>query len=170
MKNLKKILLCGVSLAAVVIFGLSFLAKITLTTMGNVVFQYKNVIWGTTMDNIKLGPAIAPMIGVILILVGGLCIGCMALAGDKLLKKELHVRIAIIAGAVLMMVGGLLLFFTKDSLAAAYCRVDPHVTKQQVLSFWNGMNPKTTVSVILGIVAILVGIAGCGAEVFVKEK
>lgn len=170
MKNLKKILLCGVSLAAVVIFGLSFLAKITLTTMGNVVFQYKNVIWGTTMDNIKLGPAIAPMIGVILILAGGLCIGCMALAGDKLLKKELHVRIAIIASAVLMMVGGLLLFFTKDSLAAAYGRVDPHATKQQVLSLWNEMHPKTTVSVILGIVAILAGIAGCGAEVFIKEK
>ena len=171
--TLRNILLCGAALAGILVFALSFLAKITFV-YGDTATSYKNAIWGCDMGlGGKLGPAVLPMIGVILALVAGLCLCVMLLAGDKLVKDAKVRRIIVLVAAGLLVVGGVLLFFTKQGVAAAYAKkVGGGTTAKDIMDSWAdmGMKVKTTVSVILGIGAILGGGLAAAAELLPAKK
>ena len=170
--TLRNLLLCGGALAGLVAFIFTFLAKITVT-YGMVTSQTKNVIWGAKVQVgsdawVQLGPAVLPMIGAILIILAALCAGAMLLAGEKLVKDAKLRKIVLWGAAVLMIVGGVFLFFTLQGYVHAY------VAKMGgdydfLLKEMKEMNPKTTMSVIAGIGAILGGLC-IGVAPLVKEK
>ena len=170
MKNLKKLLLGGVALAGVVVFVISFFAKLTLTNMGGIVTQYKGIIWGgSEVGGFKIGAAVVPLIGAILVLVAALCLGVMAIFGKDLIKDDRARMLVFISAAALMLVGGILFFFSKDSYIDAVVAATG-APKNIVASQINGQHPKTTISVLAGIGSIVASLVACGTALFVKDE
>ena len=170
--TLRNLLLCGGALAGLVAFVFTFLAKVTVSFMGSVT-QYKNAIWGAKVQIgsdswLQLGPSVLPMIGAILIIVAAICAGVMLLAGETLVKEEKIRKIILWVAAGLMVVGGVLLFFTLQGFVKAYAD-KTHQDYSTLLKNIKEMNPKTTMSVIAGIGAILGGLC-IGVAPVVKQK
>jgi len=126
---------------------------------------YANAVFG----NGDRGAAVLPLIGAILVIVGFVCAVVIALVGDKFLKDEKIRKIALLAAAGLMVVGGVFFLFIKDGLAAALAGKSGYATKEDVLSAWSHGQFEAAGIVVGGVLGILGGAAVAGSQ-FVADK
>ena len=189
MKNkltLRNVLICCGAFLALLVFIFSFLTTLRLVD-GSTTTTYQNIIWGTNKEIVVNGgtkveqtldpaypAAVLPFIGVLMVILGG--IGAVVVA--LVVKDEKIRKIALLACAGLIVVGGVFHFFTYSSFADAVARYYndhkissalPDRTGQYYLDAWKDSQPSVAMAVISGILAILGGGAVCVSQ-FVKDK
>ena len=147
--SLKKIIGIAVAALALLVFGLSFAAKYSISG-DYITLTAENVIWHPADDKVLA----LPLVGVILALVGGLVACTFTLFGEKIFKKALFEKIAVCTAGLLLVVGGIFLFTT----AGQYEALNPLAS-----------NGTCAMSIVLGVVAIFAGLGAAAAE-FIPNK
>lgn len=179
MKVLKKVVLplvaAALMLVAVILVACaSMKAHYTMGVEVNAVFS--GALWGikeVTISSIQgsgtqsvgpYGPAVLPLIGWILVLVGliGLCVGAFLVKDAKLSKC------VVLCCALLVVVGGVFQFFALNSLASSFAKVDK-VTVEKELELLKEMNASVPLCTVGGILAIVGGVIGA-VPPFLPEK
>ena len=186
--TLRNIVLCCGALFLLVAFILSFVASLKLTNHG-MVAEVKNIVWGANKVIVdgqerpisefagvdKVGPAVLPFIGALLVILAA--VGAILVA---LLVKKPWAKWVVIGLAVLAIVGGVFQFFAYDqtirasvnALAKEAGVTDKEQIKEaieQTKEIYNEFNPKTIVNVLMGVLGIVGGLAIGGSQ-FLPEK
>ena len=175
------------TLLALLVFVFSFLA--VCRTEGSImgtsyVSRVYGIIWGAYKSKTVSGgdtnihtfdkayPAsVLPLIGVILVLVGGLGACVMALLGSKLFKDEKIAKIVLFVCAGLMVLGGVFHFFINSAFADVMVKEanSEYFTKQDALDMLKEEKASYALVIISGVLAVLGG-ASVAASQFVPEK
>ena len=175
--TLKNILLCVAALFAVLAFVFSFLVNLKLTGDSTSV-TFHGIIWGCNKAVETIGSvshtdtydpamhaAALPLVGAILVLVGGLaaCLFGFVLKGKKWAKY------AVIGSACLMVLGGVFFFFTYPAFCQSYAEfVGGDTTAADIKDLWKDSNPNVALAVVAGILSILGGLSACGSQLLKK--
>ena len=185
--TLRNIVLCCGALFLLVAFFLSFAASVKVADgVQDGIFQ--NVIWGcrevqlpdrvisvgVVFGTEKVGPAVLPFIGIILMLVAS--IGAVLVT---LLVKKPWAKWVVVALAALAIAGAIFQFFIYTQLLRAGVNAavrEGMVEKSYADDFYQTLktqfdkgNPRFAVSVVMGILGILGGLA-VGASQLLPEK
>ena len=182
--TLKNILLLGAAFFGLLAFFLSFAARMTVT-MDGTRGQLLHIIWGCDFAIFeghkeavpyKFGPAVLPMIGLILILVGVLAAVVVGLFLNKPFAKWIVVGCAVVALA-----GSIMAFIVVGPFARAYVDAMIKATGMeltpeqydQVLTMmkseFNKGDPVYVVPVLSGIFGIIAA-GAAGVSQFLPEK
>ena len=182
------VLFCG-ALLLLVAFFLSFAAGLKMIDHGSVA-TYNNIIWGSNSITIdgekitmkdfmgidKVQPALLPLIGLILILAGALA---AVLVG--LLVKKPWAKWVVIVCAVIALTGAVFQFFAYTAFIRAFVMTmfkEAHYepSAEEIKEAMDTMkentdklNPTVTVSIIMGILGAVGGLA-VGASQLLPEK
>ena len=185
--TLRNVLILAGTLFALLVFVFSFLA--VCKTHGELlgtkyVSRVYGVIWGAYKSKTVAGndttihkfddnypAAVLPLIGVILVLLGGLGACVVALLGEKLFKNEMVRKIVLFACAGLMVLGGFFHFFINSAFAGAMARKanSEHYTKQDALNYLKDGHAAYGLVIFSGILAMLGG-AAVAASQFIPDK
>lgn len=178
--TLRNVLICAGAFLAVLVFVFSFLTALRSTSSyGDM--EALNVIWGATKAKDIASGKISdlpeaqkalglPLVGAILVLVGGLCALVMALFGEKLIKDEKVRKIVVLVAAGLVVLGGVFQFFVVSAYISAQAKANGVTVEQyKKLLEDGGVTLSSTMSIVSGILAVLGGGAICASE-FVKSK
>lgn len=186
--TLRNIVLCCGALFLLVAFILSFVASLKLTSHG-IVTEVKFIVWGANKFVIdgqerpisdfagadKVGPAVLPFIGALLMILAA--VGAILVA---LLVKKPWAKWVVVGLAVLAIAGGVFQFFAYDQTIRAVVHAmakenhitDPEQIKEtieEMKELYKEFDPKTTVNVLMGVFGIVGGLALCGSQ-FLPEK
>ena len=178
--TLRNVLICAGAFLAILVFVFSFLTALRSTSsFGDM--EALNVIWGSTQAKDIASGKISdlpeaqkalglPLVGAIMVLVGGLCALVMALFGEKLIKDEKVRKIVVLVAAGLVVLGGVFQFFVVSSYISVQAKkagVTVEEYKKQIEAM--GVTLSSAMSIVSGIVGIVGGGAICASE-FVKGK
>ena len=169
--TLRNVLICCAAFFAVLVFVFSFLTAFRVSS-GNDWSEYRNIIWGCNGQrnsdgsaqiyaaNDRLGAAALPLVGAILALVGGLG-ACLSL----LLVKDAKVaKICLIVCGALLVVGGVLFFFTVAAYALeASKRTGVSIEDMKKAAEAAGTKTSSPLGLVSGILGIAGGLSVCGA-------
>ena len=182
--TLRNIVLCGAVLFALVAFFVSFGANLTVTMDGGR-GKLLNIVWGCKVAVFNgerevlpydIGPSVLPLVGLILVLVGGL-----GAAVVGLFIQKPWARFVVVGCAVIVLTGAIFQFFFVSAFARAFVDalvktsgVNPSPEEyNEILNvyktqFQNGNPscPGAVLSAIFGIVAA----GAAGASQFLPEK
>ena len=178
--TLRNVLICAGAFLAILVFVFSFLTALRSTSSyGDA--EALNVIWGSTQVKDLASGKISdlpearkalglPLVGVILVLVGGLCALVMALFGEKLIKDEKVRKIVLLVAAGLVVLGGVFQFFVVSAYISSNAKeagvtVEEYKKQLEVM----GVTLSSAMSIVSGILAILGGGAICASQ-FVADK
>ena len=186
--TLRNIVLCCGALFLLVAFILSFVASLKLSSHG-MGAEVKNIVWGANKLFVegeerpisdlagtdKVGPAVLPFIGALLMILAA--VGAILVA---LLVKKPWAKWVVVGLAVLAIAGGVFQFFAFDQTVRAIVHsmakeagiTDKEQIKEvieQMKEMYGEMNPQTTVNVLMGVFGIVGGLALCGSQ-FLPEK
>lgn len=186
--TLRNIVLCCGALFLLVAFILGFVASLKLTYSG-MVAEVKNIVWGANKLFVdgqerpisdfagvdKVGPAVLPFIGALLMILAA--VGAVLVA---LLVKKPWAKWVVVGLAVLAIAGGVFQFFAYDQTVRAIVHAlakEAHVTDkeqikemiEQMKEAYKDFDPKTTVNILMGVFGIVGGLALCGSQ-FLPEK
>ena len=179
----------AMGLFGVLAFCLSFGAKLNMSYMGQTGY-YSTIIWGCKSLNEggvthqisemglgfdKIQPAVLPLIGLILILVG-----VIAAVLVLLLVKKPWAKWVVLACAVVIVAGGVFQFFAYTSFLRAYANTVAKAygitDKETIKQFYDATkeqldkyNPKATMSILCGVFGIVAGLAA-GVVPFLPQK
>lgn len=179
MKLLKKWILPGafalLALIAVILVAVASVqgahGTTTIVIKGITFGAYESVIAdsGISMTTkLDFGPAIMPLLGWILILLGLLCGVCLAFFGEKLFKNTKLVKILLLVAAGLVLVGGVFQFFALSSFVHAGVRAHGG-TYEDAMESLKQMNASVPLCIVGGILSIL-GAASLAVREFLPEK
>ena len=178
--TLRNVLICAGAFLAILVFVFSFLTALRSTSsFGDM--ESLNVIWGSTQAKDIASGKISdlpqpqkalglPLVGAIMVLVGGLCALVMALFGEKLIKDEKVRKIVVLVAAGLVVLGGVFQFFVVSAYISSQAKeagVTVEQYKKQLETM--GVTLSSAMSIVSGILAVLGGGAICASE-FVKSK
>ena len=182
MKVLKRVVLPIVA-ATLMITAVILVACASMKTSVTMVFEVKStfpgVIWGIkeyTSESIQgggtyevgpYGPAVLPLIGWILILVGLVVLCAEALLIGKS-KNDKMVKCLAICSAIFVITGGIFQLFALNSLADAFAKVD-NISVEKELEMLGKMNAKVPLCTAGGILALVGGVVGV-VPAFLPEK
>ena len=168
-------LLCG-ALLLVAAFACSFAVKGVLEGNGSHV-ELQGVLWGSkeAVNGGVVYPieqkdryiATLPIIGYILAALGAILAAVFGLA----LKDEKARKIAVLASAVLALVGAVLSLITMEPATRAYAKT-AHQTYEKVKQFFNEyhiVEKPSILNIVMGVLGI-VGSLSIAASQFVPEK
>ena len=187
--TLKNIILCSGVLLLLVAFFLSFAAGLKLNEAGGEA-TFKNIIWGckkvvssdgeevsiaVIFGEQKVGPAVLPFVGVLLMVLSA--VGAVLVA---LLVNKPWAKWVVIGCAAFAVAGAVFQFFAYPQfLRAGINAMAKHagITDKDEInhaydmykSHWDKMNPRTVVSIVMGALGIAGGLA-VGASQFLPEK
>ena len=189
--TLRNIILWSGALFGLVAFFISFAAKLSLIQAGEQGF-YNNIIWGCDsltvhgvtepvskfegMSGVKhLDPAVVPLVGIILILVGAIAAVVVSLFLNKPWTKWV-----VVGCAAVVLAGSIMQFFAFDGFVRGYvstiAKLEGETDKakieqvvQELKAQFSNYSPKTTVSTIMGILGIA-GSLAVGVSQFLPEK
>lgn len=186
---MKKVLPLIAFALAVVAIALSLFATMKIEASGSVGI-YKNIIWGCKEIEIdghavalkdligieKVGIPVIPFIGLVLILLGG--VGALLVA--LLAKKPSAKWIILICGA-LILAGAIMQFFILNAFARAMVETaykqagitDREQIEQAVKESIENLkkqDPKLVMSIIMGVVGCLGGVAAIGGALLPEKK
>lgn len=178
--TLRNVLICAGAFLAILVFVFSFLTALRSTSsFGDA--ELLNVIWGSTQSKDIASGKVSdlpeaqkalglPLVGAIMVLVGGLCALVMALFGEKLIKDEKVRKIVVLVAAGLVVLGGVFQFFVVSAYISAQAKANGVTVEQyKKLLEDGGVTLSSTMSIVSGILAVLGGGAICASE-FVKSK
>lgn len=183
--TLRNIVIWSAALLGLVFFFLSFAAAPRIEMPGEggmIAYAFKNGIWGGTEVDCQLnGQSIMtaymtaqifalPLIGVILLLVA--VIGAVLVS--FLIKDQKVAKISLISCGGLSLVGGIFVFFAGETALRTLVLYDSgsldNVEEyRQILQQYGGRITPGGLAIVIGIIAILAGIA-FGLAPFLPEK
>ncbi len=186
--TLRNVLILAGALLAILVFVFSFLA--VCKTEGDLlgthyVSRVYNIIWGANKSKTVAGnnteirkfdeayPAAGlPLVGAILVLVGGLCALVVVLLGDKLFKNEKVAKIVLLAAGGLMLVGGVFHFFINSAFADVMVKQanSEHFTKQDALDMLKDEKASYGLVIVSGILAVLGGLSIAASQFLPNKK
>lgn len=148
-------------------------------SMGGFDSSYKGIVFGckkvvaiysgaTVENEVDYGPAVLPLVGWILIVVGVVCGLCVAFLGKKFIKNPKVERIVGLCAACLVLVGGVFQFFALRAFAGVIAK-DAGVEVEDIMTVLKESKaavPLCTVGGILGIV----GACALAVREFLPEK
>ena len=181
--TLRNVLILVGVLFALLVFVFSFLAAFRLTANNGNWSQYQGIIWGArTVKNSDgsshtyaaddaLQALALPLVGAILVLVGGLCALVVVLLGDKLFKDEKVAKIVLLAAAGLLVLGGVFTFLTQGQFEAALAK-EAGVEVQDLHDMWDLLNQKPScgMPIVSGILAVLGGLSIAASQFLPNKK
>ncbi len=175
--TLRNVLICCAALLAILVFVFSFLTSLRVTNGGNWA-EYKNIIWGCGRINHddgsaqilanddKIGAAALPLVGAILVLLGG--VG--ALVVSLVVKDEKIGKIVLFACGGLLVLGGVFCFFGENGFIEAIAKKNGITVEQaRNLLTMGGSTISCGLPIVSGILAILGGGAVVASQ-FVPDK
>ena len=182
--TLKNILLLGAAVFGLLAFFLSFGASMTVT-MDSIRGELRHIIWGCDVAvyeghvqavPYKFGPAVLPMVGLILILVGILAAVVVGLFINKPFAKWIVVGCAVVAlaGSVMafIVVGPFARAYLDATIKASGMKLTPEQYDQylaEVKTMFKNGDPVTVIPVLSGIFGIIAA-AAAGVSQFLPEK
>ena len=176
---LRNVLIFCAAFLAVLVFVFSFLTSIRFANGSGNWNEWKGIIWGAGRINYndgsaqilanddKLGAIALPLVGAILVFLGGVC----AVVTSLVVKDQKVAKIVLFAAAGLLVLGGVFSFFVQNGFYQAYA------TKHGI-SVENAKSLLTSLGydkvscglpVVSGILAILAG-GAVAASQFVPDK
>ena len=177
--TLKNLLLCAAVLFAIVVFCFSFLTSFRVEA-GSKWLEYRGIIWGAQKVAYSNGDVSAlsaqmdavalPLVGAILVLVGAIVACVFGFA----FKKQGWAKFAVVAGAALMVLGGVFCFLYRAGFDAALMKYYGVDDMNQVELVWKASLVSSSVKtscglpIVSGILAILGGSIACGS-IFLKK-
>ncbi len=189
--TLKNLILCGVSLLALLVFIFSFSTNVNMyDAAGNLTGRSLAVIWGGKTDigigyvlSVKYEYPVAanhsalalPLIGSLLVFLAGICALCLGLFGEKFLKDAKTLKICMFVLAGLMVLGGVFVLLTPLSFFNVIAKeraelqgVDVETMKELMKA--QGGTLKSTKAIVSGIMAILGGAAVVVSQLLPAKK
>lgn len=187
--TVRNIVLCAGALFLLVAFFLSFAAGLKVTEMGQQA-TFKNIIWGcrkiigpdgeelsigVVFGTEKVGPAVLPFIGLLLMILS--VIGAILVT---LLVKKPWAKWVVVALAALAIAGAVFQFFAISQFVRAGVNAmakeagitdKEQINKyyEQYLNLFKNEDAKAPVSVVMGVLGILGGCA-LGVSALLPEK
>ena len=165
------------------VLGVAAIVLVALASMnasvGGVDSSYKGIVFGCKKivaiyngspveTEVDYGPAVLPLVGWILIVVGVVCGLCVAFLGKKFIKNPKVERIVGLCAALLALVGGVFQFFALRSFAGVLAK-EMGAEVEDIMTLFKNANaavPLCTVGGILGIV----GACALAVREFLPEK
>ena len=170
--TLRNVAIWFAALLALVVFIVSFTVKFWYGTKASGI-MFNNFIWGSKSGAEwsgghmyggsfpGVGPAVLPMIGVILVLLAA--IGAVVVS--FVIKDEKLRKIIILVCAGLMLLGGVFAFITRPT-GAKLLWAAVHFKEEDAIAM--GYNPRCPGGVVCGILAII-GAASIAVPQFLKD-
>ena len=170
--TLRNVAIWFAALLALVVFIVSFTVKFWYGTKADGI-MFNNFIWGSKSGAEwsgghmyggsfpGVGPAVLPMIGVILVLLAA--IGAVVVS--FVIKDEKLRKIIILVCAGLMLLGGVFIFITRPT-GAKLLWAAVHFKEEDAIAM--GYNPRCPGGVVCGILAII-GAASIAVPQFLKD-